>query len=108
MRIFEKLWDWNKKLKSKKNVLTCQDCNSEKFYGGPKGGMSENIMCMDCGSAFNFSGMELPIDRISNGWWTDAKDPAMRAALTNGEPAPQKNSRGEIDEFGYGEYQEEK
>jgi len=106
MKILEKLF--GKKSEPEKNPpLTCTDCGSEKFYGGPTGGMSENVMCMDCGSAFNFCAL-VPMDRISNGWWTDAQDPDKRATLTNGEPAPQKDDKGEIDEFGYGRYEEEK
>jgi len=91
--------------KPKKNALTCLDCNSEKFYTGPTGGMSENVMCMDCGSAFNYC-PGLMMDRISNRHWTDSENPKNRAPLVNGEPAPRKNDKGKITEFGHGKYEE--
>jgi hypothetical protein len=36
----------------------CPDCGSEKFFEGPKGGMSTNVRCGGCKHEFN---MTLPI-----------------------------------------------
>jgi hypothetical protein len=32
----------------------CQDCGNKMFYGGPEGGMSQNIECTQCHSHFNY------------------------------------------------------
>lgn len=33
----------------------CPDCASEKFYLGPRGGLSQNVMCCNCKSEFNLT-----------------------------------------------------
>jgi hypothetical protein len=35
------------------NVLTCPDCGGFIFRPGPRGGLSQNIECVGCGSRFN-------------------------------------------------------
>ena len=50
----------------------CPDCHNHGFYGGPEGGMSQNIFCMnrDCRSGFNvtpFGGSTGLCDRIGKG-----------------------------------------
>ena len=95
---------FGKKLQAKKNpVLACKDCGYAGFYSGPSGGMSENIMCMGCGSAFNYC-PGFMMDRISNRHWTGSENPKNRATLVSGEPAPRKNDKGEITVFGHGKY----
>lgn len=56
----------------------CPDCGSEKFYTGPEGGMSRNVMCVRCESAFNavFSTNIMGrgwAHRISNTYWKGSK-----------------------------------
>lgn len=41
----------------------CPDCREWDFYEGPSGGMSQNIVCGNCGSFFNDSG-PMGIERI--------------------------------------------
>lgn len=41
----------------------CPDCREWDFYEGPSGGMSQNIVCGNCGSFFNDSG-PFGIERI--------------------------------------------
>jgi DNA-directed RNA polymerase subunit RPC12/RpoP len=31
----------------------CPDCGSDTMRGGPKGGMSQNVACANCGAEFN-------------------------------------------------------
>lgn len=33
----------------------CPDCKGDKFYEGPHGGMSVNVMCSGCKSEFNIT-----------------------------------------------------
>jgi len=74
----------------------CLDCGSFRFYEGPQGGLSENIMCMQCGSAYCYAaydGQQLSMDRIDNSVWT-SDDPEERVKLLDGRPAPCKNDQG--------------
>ena len=107
-KFLKNLFRRNPKPESKENnVLACKDCGYAGFYSGPSGGMSENIMCMGCGAAFNYC-PGLMMDRISNLHWTGSENPKNRAPLVSGEPAPRKNDKGEITVFGHGKYEEEK
>ena len=62
------------KLLYKKEELTefftkysaCPDCGSEKFFGGPCGGLSQNVKCAGCGHYFNFA-LPLFVERIHLG-----------------------------------------
>jgi hypothetical protein len=52
----------------------CPDCHgpASEFYSGPQGGMSINIMCSHCESAFNvavFNGEFITVERIPNHYW---------------------------------------
>lgn len=44
----------------------CPDCGSEKFYGGPSGGMAQNVKCAGCGHYFNFA-LPVFVERINVG-----------------------------------------
>jgi DNA-directed RNA polymerase subunit RPC12/RpoP len=49
------------------NPARCSDCGSKNFYGGPEGGLSQNVKCVDCGSEFNvtwFYGRIISVERI--------------------------------------------
>jgi hypothetical protein len=35
--------------------VVCPGCGGERFYQGPRGGMSVNVKCAGCGAAFNYS-----------------------------------------------------
>lgn len=35
--------------------VVCPGCAGERFYPGPRGGMSVNVKCAGCGAAFNYS-----------------------------------------------------
>lgn len=48
-----------------KNAV-CPDCGNDKFYGGPSGGMSQNIKCSGCGHYFNMA-LPLFVERINLG-----------------------------------------
>lgn len=41
---------------NKPNNLECPDCNGDKWFEGPSGGMCVNISCVGCGSRFNDMG----------------------------------------------------
>jgi hypothetical protein len=45
----------------------CPDCGVWDMRGGPEGGMSQNILCANCGSEFNWA-QRFMADRIS---WQD-------------------------------------
>lgn len=56
----------------------CPDCGCQEFYFGPEGGMSTNIMCAKCKSAFNAVPRNNVMGigkgwahRISNDYWAD-------------------------------------
>lgn len=51
---------------------TCPDCDGNGFYGGPRGGMSQNIFCRNvkCRSGFNltvFDAQNGTVERIHRG-----------------------------------------
>lgn len=33
----------------------CKECDSGSFYGGPKGGLAQNILCCGCGIEYTYS-----------------------------------------------------
>lgn len=35
--------------------VVCPGCAGDRFYQGPRGGMSINVKCAGCGAAFNYS-----------------------------------------------------
>lgn len=48
-------------------TVLCADCGGFIFRGGPRGGLSQNVECVGCGSRFNvtrFYGQVLRVDRI--------------------------------------------
>ncbi len=47
----------------KDGFKSCPDCNGIKFLRGPKGGLSVNFKCEQCGSKFNHMG-PFGIERI--------------------------------------------
>lgn len=61
----------------------CPDCGGKKFWGGPHGGMGQNIICSNCKSSFNCAPMEdcnwlgspFIAERINTGEGTTTCDP---------------------------------
>lgn len=61
--------NWLKRLfgeKSQQDELKCSYCDGTKFYEGPSGGMSTNIMCADpaCEHWFNYHQGIVPMDDL--------------------------------------------
>ncbi|MFW9871731.1 MAG: hypothetical protein ACFFG0_01425 [Candidatus Thorarchaeota archaeon] len=49
---------------SKDKDLICPDCGSTEWYGGPRGGMCQNIMCGRCKHKFNIGPGLMVFQRI--------------------------------------------
>jgi hypothetical protein len=45
----------------------CPDCGGFIFRDGPRGGLSQNIECVGCGSRFNVTRWDRAHDRIFHG-----------------------------------------
>jgi hypothetical protein len=53
-QICDKVITDNAKLRKHMMIYNdCPDCGTNKWYGGPSGGMSQNIMCSGCNHQFN-------------------------------------------------------
>jgi len=55
---------WRVKSLSRKDKLVCPDCGNTDWYGGPCGGLSQNIMCSKCKHEFNIGAELIVFERI--------------------------------------------
>lgn len=60
--------------------MTCPDCNGFIFRPGPRGGASQNVECVGCGSRFNITRFTDMVwaERIANsGEWREDMFPKV-------------------------------
>lgn len=61
------MWDWVRHLFRRNNEvvsLKCPRCGGETWYNGPRGGMSQNIMCLTCEHWYNYHQGRAPLDDL--------------------------------------------